>query len=463
MQQLVKQLAGIAGKNNVLTARADLYCYGYDATFRRYVPDVVVKPQNTGQVAAIIKLAVEKGVPVYPRGAGTGLSGGSLPVRGGIVMAMTDMNSIHEIDRENLLAVVEPGVVTAHLHRAVEKEGLFYPPDPASSDVCTIGGNIAECAGGPRGFKYGVTRDYVLGLELVSPTGEILRTGGKTVKNVSGYDLSRLLVGSEGTLGIITGAILRLIPRPRAVKTLMAVYDNLQQAGESIISISTAGVIPGTMEIMDQLAIRCVAGHSGGDLPTNAAAILIIEVDGMEAAVQEEAAIVARVCQAAGARDVVVAERPADRDRLWRARRSVSAALVQFGPTKISEDATVPRSRIPDMITRLQQIREKYRLNLVIFGHAGDGNLHPNIVTNENNPEEMQRVEAAIEEIFRAAVSLGGTLSGEHGIGILKAPYMGLEFSPAELDYMEQIKKTLDPRGILNPGKIFEKRRHGQK
>ncbi len=459
MRQVIKQLTEIVGKNKVLTAPEELFCYGYDATFRNFTPDVVVKPRDRNQVAAIVKLANEKGIPLYPRGAGTGLSGGSLPVRGGIVIVLTDMNRILEIDRENLLAVVQPGVVTAHLHQAAEKEGLFYPPDPASSDACTIGGNIAECAGGPRGFKYGVTRDYVMGLEIVSPTGEILHAGGKTVKNVSGYDLTRLLVGSEGTLGIITEATLRLIPRPRAVRTLMAVYDDLLKAGESVVKISTSGVIPATLEIMDRLTIQCVTRYSGCNLPQDAEAILIIEVDGMESAVAQEADIVARVCREAGAREVVAAQTPDEREMIWRARKAISAALVQIKPTKISEDATVPRSKVPEIIIKLQGIRDKYGINLVIFGHAGDGNLHPNIIADENDPEEMQRVEAAIEEIFQAAVSLGGTLSGEHGIGILKAPFMHLEFGPHELDFMRRIKDALDPKGILNPGKIFQERK----
>lgn len=459
MQQVIKQLIEIAGKNKVLTAPEELFCYGYDATFCSFMPNVVVKPRDRDQVAAIVKLANEKGIPLYPRGAGTGLSGGSLPVKGGIVIVLTDMNRILEIDRENLLAVVQPGVVTAHLHQAAEKEGLFYPPDPASSDACTIGGNIAECAGGPRGFKYGVTRDYVLGLEIVSPNGEVLRAGGKTVKNVSGYDLTRLLVGSEGTLGIITEATLRLIPRPRAVRTLMAVYDDLLKAGESIVKISTSGVIPATLEIMDRLTIQCVTRYSGCDLPQDAEAILIIEVDGMDSTVAEEADIVARVCRETGAREVVAAQKPEEREMIWRARKAVSAALVQIKPTKISEDATVPRSKVPEIIMKLQQIRDKYGINLVIFGHAGDGNLHPNIIADENDPEEMQRVEAAIEEIFQAAVALGGTLSGEHGIGILKAPFMHLEFGPHELGFMQRIKEALDPKGILNPGKIFQERK----
>ena len=460
MQQIIKQLKGIVGPGKVATAREDLYCYSYDATFQRFMPDAVVKPRDRDQVAAIVKLANENGIPVYPRGAGTGLSGGSLPVKGGIALVLTDMHGILEIDRENLLAVVQPGVVTAELHRAAENKGLFYPPDPASSDVCTLGGNIAECAGGPRGFKYGVTRDYVLGLELVAPTGEVVRTGGKTIKNVSGYDLTRLLAGSEGTLGIITEATLKLIPRPQAVRTLLAVYDDLLKAGESIVRISTSGVIPATMEIMDRLTIQCVSRHSPGDLPQDAEAVLIIEVDGMESAVREEAQIVARACRGAGARDVVVAVEPGEREQIWRARKAISSALVQIKPTKISEDATVPRSKIPEMIRRLQRIREKYGINLVIFGHAGDGNLHPNIIADENDPEEMKRVEAAIEEIFTAAISLGGTLSGEHGIGVLKAPFMKMEFSQPELSLMRRIKSALDPRGVLNPGKIFQEQRH---
>jgi len=454
-EDIVNHLKDIAGDKNVFTSIEDRVCYAYDGTFQFYPPEVVVKPQNTGQVAKILKLANATNTPVYPRGAATGLSGGSLPTSGGVSLVMTDMNKIIEIDRDNMTAEVEPGVVTARLHEEVEKAGLFYPPDPGSLNASTIGGNIAECAGGPRGFKYGVTRDYVLGLEVVTPTGEVIHTGGKTIKNVTGYDLTRLMVGSEGTLGVVTRAILRLIPKPKAVKTALAVFDDLHRAGEAILAVPRSGVIPATLEIMDEESIKCVVKYAGCELPLDAKALLLIEVDGRPSTVDEELEVVKEVCLQHKARRVEVATAKEDRDQLWKARRSVSPAVVRIAPTKISEDATVPRARVPEMINRLQQIREKYKINLVIFGHAGDGNLHPNIITDERNKEEMSRVNKAIEEIFQAALDLGGTLSGEHGIGNMKSSFMPMEMGQNGLDYMRRIKKCLDPAGILNPGKVF--------
>ncbi len=452
---LITQLGRIAGEHNVFSSREERFCYSYDGTFHFHLPDVVVKPQNAEQVARIIKLANDNGTPVFPRGAGTGLSGGSLPVRGGIAMVLIDMDCILEIDAANQVAVVEPGVITGQLQAAVEEQGLFYPPDPGSLEVCTIGGNIAECAGGPRGVKYGVTRDYVLGLELVTPTGDLIHTGGKTIKNVTGYDLTRLIVGSEGTLGIVTKALLRLIPQPKAIKTVLAVFDDLLQASEAILNVFHSGVTPATMEIMDAEAIKCVVEQAGARLPVDSEAILLIEVDGRPAAVEEEVTAVAEACLRYQARSVETAGTPEERNRLWQARRAVSPALVKLKPTKISEDATVPRAQVPAMIRRLQQIREKYDLKLVIFGHAGDGNLHPNIIADERDAGEMTRVEAAVGEIFQAALELGGTLSGEHGIGMMKAPYMQAEFGTRGLAYMRRIKRSLDPNNILNPGKIF--------
>ncbi|AGL02105.1 FAD-binding oxidoreductase [Desulfoscipio gibsoniae] len=452
---LVTRLGRIVGEHNVFSSREERVCYAYDGTFHFHMPDVVVKPQNAEQIAQILKLANDSNTPVFPRGAGTGLSGGSLPVHGGIAMVLTGMDSILEIDAGNQVAVVEPGVVTGRLHAAVAEQELFYPPDPASLDVCTIGGNIAECAGGPRGVKYGVTRDYVLGLELVTPTGDLIKTGGKTIKNVTGYDLTRLMVGSEGTLGIVTKALLRLIPLPGTIKTVLAVFDDLLQASDAILAVFKSGVIPATMEIMDAEAIKCVVEHAGARLPRDADAVLLIEVDGCPAAVEEEVNAVAEACLQHRARSVETASTPEERNRLWQARRAVSPALVKLKPTKISEDATVPRAQVPAMIRRLQQIREKYDLNLVIFGHAGDGNLHPNIIADERDAGEMARVEQAVGEIFQAALELGGTLSGEHGIGTMKTPYMQAEFGTQGLAYMRRIKKSLDPNNILNPGKIF--------
>lgn len=453
--QIYKDLKAIVGSHNVLDTIEERTTYSYDVTFKSYLPDVVVIPTKTEQVAAIIKLANRERIPVYPRGAATGLSGGSLPVLGGIAMSLVKMNRILEIDSNNMVAVVEAGAITGNIHLEVEKEGLFYPPDPASSSTCTIGGNIAECAGGPRGLKYGVTKDYVLGLEVVTPTGEIITTGGKTLKNVTGYDLTRLMIGSEGTLGVITKAFLRLIPKPKAVKTLLAVFDDLNKAGEAIVAIPKSGATPATLEIMDALTIACAEKYAPSGLPLDAEAVLLIEVDGNQSVVNEEAEIIAQICTKLEARSVVIANSEEERQKLWRARKSVSSAIVKIKPTKISEDATVPRAQVPDMIKGLQEIRDKYKLNLFIYGHAGDGNLHPNIIADQRDPEEMERVEKAIKEIFEVALSLGGTLSGEHGIGIMKSPFIMQEVGKDSLEYMKKIKASLDPNGILNPGKIF--------
>ncbi len=451
----VKRIKAIAGANYVLESLEDRICYSYDGTMQRGVPALVVFPGDTRQVSEIVKLANDMEFPIFPRGAGTGLSGGSVPAEKGIAMVFSRMNRILEINREDLVAVVEPGVVTEHLHRAVEKEGLFYPPDPSSLKTCTIGGNVAENAGGPRAFKYGVTGDYVLGLEVVTPTGEIINTGGRTVKNVTGYNLTALLTGSEGTLGIITRIILRLLPKPGAVRTALAIYDSLEDAAQTVTSIICRGIIPATLELMDQVTIRCVENYLQLGLPPDAAAILLIEVDGSPAQVAEDITLVENACRQNGCREVQVATGEEERARLWQARRAVSAAIVQLKPTKISEDATVPRSKIPDMVKKLQAIGEKYDLQLPVFGHAGDGNLHPNILVDRRNPEELERAEKAVREIFRAALELGGTLSGEHGIGTMKKPYLEWEAQPAGVEYMRAIKMAVDPRGILNPGKIF--------
>jgi len=453
--QIIKELKGIVGSDNVLDTLEERTTYSYDVTFKSYLPEVVVLPMQTEQVAEILKLANRELIPVYPRGAATGLSGGSLPVLGGIALSLVKMNRVLEIDCNNMVAVVEAGVTTGNIHLEVEKLGLFYPPDPASSSTCTIGGNIAECAGGPRGLKYGVTKDYVLGLELVTPTGEIIATGGKTLKNVTGYDLTRLMIGSEGTLGVITKAFLRLIPKPKAVKTLLVVFDDLNKAGEAIVTIPRLGVTPATLEIMDSLTIACAEKYAPSGLPLDADAVLLIEVDGNQSVIDEEAKIIADICANLKARRVVIANSEEERQKLWKARKSLSSAIVKIKPTKISEDATVPRAQVPEMIKCLQEIRQKYKLNLFIYGHAGDGNLHPNIIADQRDSEEMERVEKAIEEIFKVALSLGGTLSGEHGIGNMKSSFIIQQIGKDSLEYMKKIKDSLDPNGILNPGKIF--------
>jgi glycolate oxidase len=454
--KLLDEIKRIIGdQSRVLWEEHDLYSYSFDASFGTYLPDVVVQPITTEEVARLVKFANQYKIPITPRGHSTCLSGGPLPVQGGIVCDMSKMNQKLVIDEEDLVAIVSPGVLTSQIHKAAEKKGLMYPPDPSSSGVSTIGGNLAENSGGPRGLKYGVTKDYVIGLEVVTPEGEVIRTGGRTVKNVTGYDLTKLIVGSEGTLGIITEAILRLIPKPPASETLMAIFDDLVDSGRAISKVLSSGILPSKLELMDQASIAAVENYEPCGLPTDAEAILLIEVDGHPHAVADEITSVREICKQVGAREIRMAQNDKERQELWKARKLVSPAIAKIKPTKISEDATVPRSKIPDMFKRLKEIRTKYNIDLVVFGHAGDGNLHPNIIADKRDKEEMRRVEQAVSEIFAAAIELGGTLSGEHGIGTMKAPFMEMELGTVGVEMMRRIKKAWDPNNIMNPGKIF--------
>jgi len=449
-------LRDLVGPQRVYTDPADLVAYSYDATWEPASPDAVVRVASTEEVSRLLALAAEAEVPVHPRGAGTGLSGGAVPRGGGLVLALNDLNRTLTVDPADSVAVVGAGVITLDLHRAAEARGLFYPPDPASLGACTIGGNVAENAGGPRCLKYGVTRDYVLGLEVVLAGGAVLHLGGRTLKNVTGYDLVRLFTGSEGTLGVITEATLRLIPQPPARTTLAALYDDLTLAGETVVAIGQAGPVPAALEILDRASIRYAEAYRPSGLDLAGEALLLIEVDGPDSAsVHDQARRLEHVCRGSGARQVLVAEDAAQAGRLWQVRRSVSAAIVRLKPTKISEDATVPRSRVPEMIRRLAAIRAKHGVDLVVFGHAGDGNLHPNIVANRRDPEEMARVERAVNDIFDAALALGGTLSGEHGIGLLKRRFLSRQLGPAERAAMRAVKMAFDPGNILNPGKAL--------
>lgn len=451
----VKEIISIVKTGRVLTDESDRFSYSFDGSFGTYLPDVVIQTKSVKELATLVKLANREKIPVYPRGQATCLSGGPLPVQGGMVFDLSVMADLLEIHEDDLVAVVSPGVLTSKIHNAAEKKGLMYPPDPSSSHVSTIGGNLAENSGGPRGLKYGVTKDYVIGLEVITPQGEIIRTGGRTVKNVTGYDLTKLIVGSEGTLGIITKAILRLIPKPPASETVMAIFDSLVDAGRAISKILSSGILPSKMELMDQASIVAVEDYQSSGLPRDAEAMILIELDGHPLAVTDEAEQVSRVCEEVGAREVRVPKSKAETEEVWKARKLVSPAIVRIKPTKISEDATVPRSKIPEMCRRLQEIKKKYNVHLVVFGHAGDGNLHPNIIADKSDKEEMRRVEQAVAEIFEAAVQLGGTLSGEHGIGVMKAPFMEMELGAAGLDMMKKIKQAWDPNNIMNPGKIF--------
>ncbi|PLX82997.1 MAG: glycolate oxidase subunit GlcD [Desulfuromonas sp.] len=453
--RIVKILQGIVGKKHVTTEKADRICYSYDATQQQFLPDVVIYPGTAEEISLIMKMANAEMVPILPRGAGSGFTGGSLPVRGGIVLSTERMEKIIEIDEENLVATVEPGVVTEQFQKAVEKVGLFYPPDPASLKFSTLGGNVAECAGGPRCVKYGVTKDYIIGLEVVTPTGDIITTGGPTMKGVVGYDLTKLLCGSEGTLGIITRIVIKLLPLPEAKKTMLVLFDSIDGAAQSVSAIIRGKIIPATLEFMDGRTIDCVRQATGLDVPDAARALLIIEVDGDREFLDKQVGRITDIIQPLGVVEVRTATTPEESEALWQIRRSVSASLRKVNPDKFNEDICVPRSKVPEMIRRIDAIADRYQIPIVNFGHAGDGNIHVNIMIDKKVAGEMDKAEKAIEEVFRGALELGGTMSGEHGVGIAKAPYIPLEISDKAADYMKTLKRALDPNNILNPGKIF--------
>lgn len=455
-KNIIVQLQNLVGKDGVLFSPEDLAVYSYDGTFAEHRPDVVVLPKTTDDVSRVVALAARERIPVVTRGMASGLTAASVPFSGGIALTMTRMNRVLEIDELNAIASVEAGVVTADLQAEVEKRGLFYPPDPSSIRHSTIGGNIACNAGGPRCLKYGVTGDYVLGLTVVLADGRVMRTGGKVIKDVVGYDLNALFTGSEGTLGIITEALLRLIARPRYTRTALVEFTSLADASRTVNAILSAGIVPATLELMDETAIACIeeAMHLG--LPLDVEAILIVETDGSDQdTVVREIEAAAQICRASGARQVKVAKDEAERASLWKARRSVSPSLARKALNKLGEDITVPRSAIPEAVRRLKAIGAKYGLPIVIFGHAGDGNLHPNILFDKRDPEQWAKIEPMVSEVFDTSLKLGGTLSGEHGVGTLKRPYMERALGPASIEMQKQIKKVLDPFNILNPGKVF--------
>ena len=455
-QSMLSQLEQIVGKDNVLTSKMDMVAYSYDATadMPKQTPDVVVFPQDSDMVQAIVRLAREHKVPIYSRGAGTNLSGGAVPLKKGMVLSFQKMNKILNIDPDNLSAVVQPGVVIGTLNAAVAPHGLIYPPDPGTVATATMGGSAAENSGGLRGLKYGVTKDYVMGMEVVLANGDKVRFGGKTVKNVTAYDFANLFVGSEGTLGIITEITAKLIPAPKFRRTLVGTFKTLADAGNTVSGIIAAKVIPATMEIMDNMTLRTVENSAKIGLPTDVEAMLLIEVDGMseDVVMAEAEAVKEAVTKNNGT--LSVAQSDQERDQLWAARRNALPALAQLNNTVILEDATVPRSHITDMLIACQNIGKKYNLTLGTFGHAGDGNLHPTILCDKNNTDEMERMHKAVDEIFAAALSFGGTLSGEHGIGMAKMKYLKDEIGESGVELMRSLKAALDPDCILNPGKM---------
>lgn len=453
-RKIIGKIERIVGESNATKEKEDLLCYSYDALNLRYLPDLVVFPQNAQEISKVLLLANEQGFPVVPRGAGSGLTGGSLPVRGGVVISFERMNRILEIDEENLKALVEPGVVTADFHREVEKVGLFYPPDPASEEFSTLGGNVAECAGGLRAVKYGVTRDYVLGLELVLPTGEIVTTGGETVKGVVGYDLTRLIVGSEGTLGIITKIVLKLLPKPEAKTTLRAFFARGEDAIQTASRIIRSRLLPATLEFMDGESLRCVEDYLKIGLPAEAEGMLLIEDDGEPGLLKKNIQRMEGICRELGTQ-VEVAGDEKEAEDMWRIRKSISPALGRIRPRRINEDVAVPRSRMGELIKMVSEVCRKYQVINVNFGHAGDGNIHVNILYDPEDKEELRRAEEAIEEILKAVVGMKGTISGEHGVGVAKAPYLHFELGDQGIALMKEIKRVFDPNGILNPGKIF--------
>jgi len=450
-------LEKIVGSHGLESGREELFCHSYDATGRSYLPDAVVFPSTTDQVSQLLKVACEQKFPVIPRGNGSGMTGGSLPLKGGVVLSMGRMNTIHTIDQDNFTASVDPGVITGDFHKTVEKKGLFYPPDPASSAFCTLGGNIGECAGGPRAVKYGVTRDYVLGLEAVLPTGDIIHTGVQTAKGVAGYDLTRLIVGSEGTLAVVTRMILRLIPLPEKIETLSACFADIHQAARTVSAIIRQGIVPRCVEFLDRSSLELVKNDLGGAavVPPGTCALLILEVDGKEEMVATEARQLKSLCRSMGSIKVVKARTPEETVAIWKARKALSPLLYQLAPHKINEDIVVPISRIPDMVEYIEQLQKQSGLTIVSFGHAGDGNIHCNIMYDKKDAGQCQRAHKAVEALFNHTLKLGGTITGEHGVGITKKKYLKNEIGPVEIGLMKQIKQLFDPYNILNPGKIF--------
>ncbi|MBB3131578.1 glycolate oxidase [Paenibacillus rhizosphaerae] len=457
-EDVKRELIAILGSSYVKDDPQSLVTHSYDGTpMLQSLPDAVVYPENTGQVSEVLKVLSRHRIPVVGRGAGTNLCGGTVPVQGGVVMVMHRMNRILEIDMENLTAIVQPGLNTKQFITHVEELGLFYPPDPSSMSISTLGGNIAECSGGLRGLKYGTTKDYVIGLEAVLANGDIIRTGGKLMKDVAGYDLTKLLVGSEGTLAIITEATLKLIPPPKYKKTMLAMYKDLYGAARTVSKIIENRIIPATLEILDRSTIRVVDDYAKLGLPLDMEAILLIEQDGDMETVERDIALITDICRSEQADQVSIAASAEEAEKLLTARRSAFTALARLKPTTILEDATVPRSKIADMVLEINRIAKKYDVQICTFGHAGDGNLHPTATTDARNQEEIHRVDEAFEEIFEAAIRLGGTITGEHGVGLVKSPFLEWKVGAAGMEVMKAIKQSFDPHNLLNPGKMFAK------
>ncbi|RKX59632.1 MAG: glycolate oxidase subunit GlcD [Thermodesulfobacteriota bacterium] len=453
---LVRQFLEIVGPGNFSTDPADLKCYSYDASSISSLPEAVVLPGSTEEVSRVLFLANQEGLAVFPRGAGTGTTGASVPINGGLVLSLTRMDRIISINPADLTAMVEPGVVTGKLQEEVSRYGLFYPPDPASMHFCTIGGNVATGAGGPRAVKYGVTRDYVLALEIVLADGNVIHTGVRTAKGVVGYDLTRLMVGSEGTLGVVTGITLKLIPGPEAEGMLIAFFPDAKSASDTVVSLFESRILPRCAEFLDKMSIELISGQLPVAIPERADAMLLIEVDGVRESIPGQLGEVVNSCKNCGAIDIHVAESDDQAKAFWSARQGLSPSIRSLGfPDKINEDICVPRSCLPEMINELEKIGRKTRITILSFGHAGDGNLHVNLLLDLSDKEEKLRGDAAVMQIMEATLALGGTISGEHGIGLTKRPFIKMEIDDRGLEIMRGIKRIFDPGNILNPGKVF--------
>jgi glycolate oxidase len=454
---LVEALRAVVGEAHVLVEREDVIPYGFDGTAAlKARPGAVVFPHSTEEVAGCVRLARERGVPVVTRGSGTGLSGGSVPIEGCVVLCVAQMDRIVEVDEKNLTLHAECGVITKAIDDAAQAVGLFYPPDPGSMKISTIGGNVAENSGGLRGLKYGVTRDYVMAIRVVLPDGTVTWLGNKCVKDVAGYSMKDLFVGSEGTLGIITEVILKLVPKPVARRTMLALYDSMGAAAETISAIIAAKIIPCTLEFLDKVTVGCVEDYAKIGLPTDVEALVLMETDGHPVVVAEEAEAMMRIARECGAREVKAAANEAEGAQLAAARRNAFSALARIRPTTILEDVTVPRSELARMVAFIAEVAVRHRLQVGTFGHLGDGNLHPTFLTDERDVEEMHRVEAALEEIVNETIRLGGTVTGEHGVGLAKKAFVKRQLGEGSYELMRSIKRTLDPAGLLNPGKIFD-------
>ena len=453
--EVIEKLKEIVGAENVLVEPEKVEPYGADAVKEKFPPEAVVFPQNTAEMSAILKLANEYIFPVTARGGGVGYTGGAVPVDGGIVIGTDRMNKVIEISEENLYVICQPGLTTFALQQAVEPFGLLFPPDPASYKDSFIGGNIAENAGGMRTPKYGVTKHSVLGLEVVTATGEIIRTGGKTVKNVVGFDLTGLMCGSEGMLGIITEATLKLLPMPEATSTIRASFKTMEEACKVLTKFTPCGLLPMAMEVIDKHCIKAIEENFAFGLSKDANAILIVAVDGFKEEVDRHAHTIERILNENGGFDILRSKNKEEEDKLWDVRRAISPSLMKYGTLKLNEDVVVPRSKVPELVARIEEIGKHHNTFVANFGHAGDGNIHVNFLCNRDDAESIARARQCVAETFALSVALGGTISGEHGIGYVKAAYLDYAIDKPTLEIMKGIKKVFDPNGILNPGKMF--------